>query len=105
MSTDKYLQAVRQIVLDEVDLASTAVFLFGGRAKGSTHRGSDVDIGLLSEERISRDLLTSIKVALEESIVPYRCDVVDFFNVDPVFKKVALEKIEIWNCPKHINIV
>ena len=105
MSKDKYLDEVKRIVLDEIDTGSIAVFLFGGRARGSTHRGSDVDIGLLDDKFIDRKILTAIKVALEESIVPYRCDVVDFFSVDSVFKKVALEKIEVWNCPKHINIV
>jgi hypothetical protein len=34
---------------------------------------------------------------LEESLVPYKVDIVDFFYVDEAFKNMALKKIIEWN--------
>jgi hypothetical protein len=41
---------------------------------------------------------------LEECIVPYKIDLIDFYHVDKDFKKEALNTIQIWNCPKNINL-
>lgn len=101
---DKYVEMVKKIVLSKIDVSTTAVFLFGGRAKGSTHRGSDVDIGLLAKQAITVDSIIDIRNAIESSIVPYHVDVVDFLTADSNFKRVALEKIVIWNKPADISI-
>jgi hypothetical protein len=41
---------------------------------------------------------------LEESIVPFKIDLIDFYQVDKDFKKEALKIIQIWNCPKNIKL-
>ena len=68
------------------------------------HRGSDVDIGLLAKQAITVDSIIDIRNAIESSIVPYHVDVVDFLTADSNFKRVALEKIVIWNKPADISI-
>ncbi len=93
----KYVNTTREIILSLIDNEKVSVFLYGSRATGQEEHGSDIDIGLWSTEKIDKSILRKINEAIEESIVPYRVDVVDFTNVDENFKKTALKKIEIWN--------
>lgn len=47
---------------------------------------------------------SNIEDELEESIIPYTVDLIDFKNVTADFKKIALEDIIVWNRPKNIKI-
>lgn len=73
------------------------VFVFGSRATGQHSSTSDVDIGLLAKEPLSRSIYHRIINAVDESIVPWKVDIIDFNRVDPSFKKKAMENIIIWN--------
>ena len=100
---DKYLRIVKKIILDNIDKDSYIVFLFGSRARKEARAVSDIDIGFYGKEPLL-DTLSELKVLLEESIVPYHIDLVDFTQVDNVFKQIATERIEIWNQPKDISL-
>ena len=96
---EKYLSIVREIVQKHIDPRETTVFLFGSRAAGKASPHSDIDVGLYEKSPLSALVLSDIAEELEESIVPYKVDVVDFSKVDDNFKKIALKDIEIWNQP------
>jgi predicted nucleotidyltransferase len=83
------INIVKEIVLEKVPLQDYAVFLFGSRALGNNHEMSDIDIKLNLEQE------------LEDCIVPFKVDIIDFNGVSDKFKKYALEKIEIWNLSKN----
>ncbi len=93
---DKYVKLAKEIVLKTVQDAPFQVFLFGSRAINSNNKFSDIDIGLLGETPIPVMLKVEIENAIEESIVPYKVDIVDFYKVSEAFKKEALRHIEIW---------
>ena len=104
MESGKYIEQLKKLVLDIVDKNSYAIFLFGGRARGRLGKTVDVDIGLLGKEPVPLELIGKLHVAVDESIVPYKVDFVDFFSVDETFKQIALKAIEIWNQPNTIKI-
>lgn len=96
-----YLQIVKDIVLKRVPLEDYGIFLFGSRATGNHHPMSDIDIGIWGEKPFSVTLKLELEEELESSIVPYKVDLIDFFQVSDEFKKHALVKIEVWNWSKN----
>ena len=99
---DKYLKLAEKLVLSNIDTDEYAVFMFGSRALQKGGRGADIDIGILGTNPISREKMELVRQVLEESLIPYIIDLVDFSCVNSDFKKNALKKIQIWNQPKHI---
>lgn len=105
MTTEnKYVALAREIILNLVDKENTTVFLFGSRAGKDNKYCSDIDVGFLSNVKIDNKLFDRICESLEESLVPYHIDLVDFSKTDERFRKIALKEIEIWNKAKDINI-
>jgi predicted nucleotidyltransferase len=100
----KYLEEARCIVLNFDELKEYAVFLFGSRADGSAHRRSDIDIGVLGKQALPAVLKLNIEENLEESNIPLRVEVIDFYNADQAFNKQALKNRIIWNLPKDIEL-
>ena len=102
--TFDYIDIVKQIVLKHIPKDNFAVFLFGSRAVGNDKPLSDIDIGILGLEPLPTIIKVDLESDLEESIVPYKIDLIDFYKVDKDFKKEALNTIQIWNCPKNISL-
>ena len=98
----KYINIVKDIVLSYINRSEHFVFLFGSRVNRNNKRTSDVDIGIMGKKPIGK-IYNKIINDIEESIVPYKVDVIDFSMVDEKFKKKAMANIEIWNQPEHSN--
>lgn len=101
---NKYVEIAKRIILSQIDKERISVFIFGSRAAGKEKHDSDLDIGLWSTTKISSTLIRKLNDSIEESIVPYHIDIIDFTRADKKFKKIALEKIEIWNKGKGFNL-
>jgi predicted nucleotidyltransferase len=86
-------EKIKNIVLNFIDNKEIDLFVFGSRALGKAKKYSDYDIGIKSEKKIPLNIMTKIKIALEDSELPFKVDVVDFLNVRDEFKKEALKKI------------
>ena len=99
-----YLDIVKQIVLKHVPKDKFAIFLFGSRAVGNAKTLSDIDIGILGTEPLPTIIMADLESDLEESIVPFKIDLIDFYQVDKAFKKEALSTVQLWNCPKNIKL-
>lgn len=102
--TTNYIDIVKEIVLTTIPLDKYAIFLFGSRAAGNAHKMSDIDVGIIGHQPLDVVLKLNLEEALDESIVPYRIDIIDFFHTDKLFRKEALSKIQIWNCPESITL-
>ena len=96
----KYLKIIKDIVLQSIDPSEHLVFLFGSRARENCKKSSDVDIDIMGKKPIGK-IYYKIVDKIEESIVPYKVDIVDFSMVEEKFKKIAMKKIEVWNQPTH----
>ena len=94
-------ETIQRTISKYLDLDGCFVFLFGSRSGKKYRNTSDYDIGLYSGQKISLSTMAQIKADLEESRIPVKVDVVDFFCVSDKFKKLALKEIEIWNRPKN----
>lgn len=99
-----YVDIVRQIVLKKVPLDKYLVFLFGSRVAGNAHAMSDIDVGFWGESNLPLMLKAEIEMEIEESIVPFRVDLIDFNQADSAFKQEALKKIIIWNSPGNLKL-
>ncbi len=71
------------------------IFFFGSRAGGNFSQRSDIDIGIEAYQPIPLEQLTEIKIDLDELPILQKIDVVDFKNVTPEFKDIALQNIEV----------
>ena len=98
---EKYLRVAREIVLKHLDTERFRVFLFGSRARRAHSRSADLDIGILGAEPLDPKVVSAIREEIEESRVPYHVDLVDFFDVDVVFRQAALKEAIPWNPAKN----
>lgn len=95
----KYLKIIKEIVLSEINADEHLVFLFGSRVHKNDDKAADVDVGIVGDKPIG-NIYYRIKRKIDDSIVPYKVDVVDFSLTDENFKKIAVKEIEIWNRPQ-----
>jgi hypothetical protein len=67
------------------------IFFFGRRVPGRFKRNSDLDVGFWNTDNQPIDLLSIglLREILEDSIVPFKVDLVDFQNVSDSFTKSA----------------
>lgn len=56
------------------------IFLFGSRAKGNYKKGSDIDIAIIADS-LSFEELNQIRVEINDLILPYKVDVIDFNKI------------------------
>lgn len=101
---EDYVDIIKQIVLKKVPLDEFAVFLFGSRAAGNAHQMSDIDVGFLGIDNLPIMIKAEIEMEIEESIVPFRVDIIDFNQTDKSFKEEALKKIIVWNSPENLKL-
>lgn len=99
-----YIDIVKQIVLKHVPKNEFAVFLFGSRAASNSNSLSDIDVGIMGTKPLPTLIMADLDSDLEESIVPFKIDLIDFYQADQAFKNEALSSIQIWNCPKNIKL-
>ena len=95
--TERYLAAVRRIVLETLGDHPANVYLYGSHARGDTWRFSDVDVAIDPEVPLPSALLLDMCEALEESTVPYHVDVVDLSRVDAEFRDKVRAEGKLWN--------
>ena len=74
--------------------SQVGVFLFGSRTRKNASRFSDIDIGLVSNVDISREI-TLLKETIEESNIPYKVDIVDL-SQDRDLLETVLKEGERW---------
>jgi predicted nucleotidyltransferase len=69
-------------------------FVFGSQANKMSLSRSDIDVGITSNDTITRLQLLNIYADIEELPMLYKIDLVNFKEVDDQFKSVALKNVE-----------
>jgi predicted nucleotidyltransferase len=93
----KYEEILKHKILEIFGHTQAKIFLFGSRANGRARRGSDADIGIESIDDVTfRKLKMEFDTFCEESIIPFRVELIHFDRVDMDFKEQALKEIVIW---------
>lgn len=97
-SEELYKKSIRYLkkLLKEKLPEGSQVFLFGSRAKGTSAKFSDIDIGVIADKDIEK-VIIEIKEIIEESFVPYDIDIIDFNKVSKKFKEEAMKRIIPWS--------
>jgi predicted nucleotidyltransferase len=91
------LQEARRIVLDRLRGQAARVFLYGSWVRGHASRTSDIDIGVLPEQKLPAGLLSEIRDALEESTIVYPVDLVDLSEASSSLRQRVLSEGIPWN--------
>jgi predicted nucleotidyltransferase len=97
---EKYTKLLKEIVLKSVLSKDCKIFLFGSRVSGNEHFASDFDIGILGLkendfEKNKLDILNQV----EESIIPWKVDIVNFEEVSESFRENSMKQISLWRLP------
>ncbi|MDR1578637.1 MAG: nucleotidyltransferase domain-containing protein [Deltaproteobacteria bacterium] len=71
------------------------VWAFGSRQRGTHRKHSDLDLAVVGDGCQTLSVIGSIKEAFEDSILPYRVDVLDYHTVSPSFQKIIDASYEV----------
>lgn len=73
-----------------------SVWVFGSRAKWTTHDGSDLDLALEGDDKLGPETIRALEDDFEESDLPYKVDVVDLKTVNLEFRQIIdVQKISL----------
>lgn len=64
------------------------VWAFGSRVKGRAKRYSDLDLAVITDERLPRGISAALEDELSESDLPFRVDVLDWAATAPAFRRI-----------------
>lgn len=70
---------------------SAKVWVFGSRAKGKAHRGSDLDLAIDAHRSLTSKEKNQLGNAFYESNLPYKVDIVDMQNVSDTFRPYIMQ--------------
>ena len=91
------LELLENIVKDVFKGEEVTVVLFGSRAREDYLQTSDVDIGILSEEKVPKDKIALFRERIENSNIPYKVDIVDLSQASREFRdNVLREGLLLW---------
>ena len=62
--------------------------LFGSRAMNNYRQGSDIDIAVKGTPTVSKDVLSALLVAFDETVLPYFVDIVVYDHI----KEYSIER-------------
>lgn len=94
---EKYEEILRHKILEIFGHTQAKIFLFGSRVKGEARRSSDADVGIESVDEVTfRKLKMEFDAFWEESIIPFRVELIHFDRVDTDFKEKALKDTVVW---------
>ena len=76
-------------------LSECEIRVFGSRIHGTAKPYSDIDIAIKCDEPIDRHIMRALKEALQESTLPIRVDVLDWYGISEEFRGVIENGYEI----------
>jgi uncharacterized protein len=92
----KSIRDLKSLIIEFFKEENVIVILFGSRARGDYNRVSDIDIGILPENRLDRKKLVILKEKIDDLNFPYTVDVVDLSKVSEAFREKALREGIVW---------
>lgn len=91
--TPEQLTIVRRILSDTA--VGYEVWAFGSRVNGRAVKNSDLDLAVVSKEKIEWRRIERIKDAFSASDLPFMVDVVDFSSLDEGLAKMITATHEV----------
>jgi type I restriction enzyme S subunit len=88
-----HLEKIRTILRQQVPQCE--VRAFGSRVSWTAKDYSDLDLVVVASGKLSDDALRHLREAFEESDLPFRVDVLDWYGTSPEFQKVIERQYEV----------
>ena len=93
---NRYLTIIKEICNGVFQKSGIRIILFGSRSRGNARDASDIDLAVVSDSPVRKEI-SILREQLEESVLPYSIDIVEFSDVTKTFqKKIEQEGILIW---------
>ncbi len=90
MTTDEVIAACVVIIRRHAGAACSRILLFGSRARGDAHAGSDIDLGIEGSAPLPQPIMARIRADIEELRTLHSVDVVDMQSVSTHFHVVIV---------------
>lgn len=95
MHLDNNGRAEVRRILDSTLPPKVQVFAFGSRVHGRNLKPySDLDLCLKSDAPIPAEVLSKLNAAFEESLLPFKIDIVDWALISPEFRAAIAADLE-----------
>ncbi|WP_442602595.1 nucleotidyltransferase domain-containing protein [Paenibacillus sp. KN14-4R] len=95
LTREHILEMVKEVVLAPFSNTTARVYLIGSWAHGKEKRTSDIDVAIWYDSSDAEEVLSDLRTELEESLIPYRVDVVNLNLAGPKMNRKAEEGI-VW---------
>jgi type I restriction enzyme S subunit len=82
-----YLEIVSKIL--QTHVPECEVRAFGSRITQTAKPYSDLDLVVVGKERLANKIIYALKDDFEESDLPFRVDVLDWYSISKEFRKVV----------------
>jgi uncharacterized protein len=90
------LDVTRKIILTRLENYRARVYLFGSQATGKARLYSDIDVAVLSLQKLPVSMFSEIREELEESDIVRTVDVVDLTEADESFRQRVEKEGVVW---------
>jgi predicted nucleotidyltransferase len=85
----RHLSIVRKILDENLKDLNALVYVFGSRTVGSVKKYSDLDLAIdCCGQKIPFEIYAKLAIAFENSLLPYKVDIVDLNSISDQFKKI-----------------
>jgi len=89
----EHLETIKRILSEYV--GDCEVRAFGSRVTGMTKEHSDLDVAVITPNKMKRRTKMLLREAFEESDLPFRVDIIDYSAVSDEFRAIIDKKNEI----------
>lgn len=90
---DGHLHIVMSILSDVIP--GVEVRAFGSRVLGTAKRSSDLDLVVVGASRLDWKTMARLKAAFEESDLPFRVDLLDWYAIPEHFRATIAQRYEV----------
>ncbi len=92
-----FLETLRRLLAEIVPECEVRVF--GSRYHWMAAKASDLDLALVGPGKLHWKTMARLTAALEESNLPFRVDVLDWYAISPEFQRVIEDGYEVIQIP------
>jgi predicted nucleotidyltransferase len=93
-----HLSIVCKILNENLKDLNSNVYVFGSRAIGTAKKYSDLDLAIdYCGQKIPFEVYAKLSISFENSLLPYKVDIIDLNLVSDQFKKVINDDLTILN--------
>ena len=88
-----YLEIIKRILKEYVPGCDVRVF--GSRVNGTAKKHSDLDLAVVDKEKIPTRKMNALREAFEDSDLPIRVDVLDWYAISAEFRAIIEKRFEV----------